>query len=112
MNYNIGSLNYNDNLNVCGTLDSATNTIKWLKLNMPESIEEVEDLVRMIVQSENVEHASAGDFEVWRWTDDKIIVIGYVNNLIVAGDMIDYLLDLLDGLHGEMIASVAGDIAA
>ena len=82
-------------------LSDANEIIEWLKVNKPCN-EEVDSLMRMIVEFKMNDDVSVGDYGI-RDVYGQRMIFGPINMLYIQGDeLIEYLLALLDGLEEEL----------
>jgi hypothetical protein len=96
----VGDFNSDD------VLLNANEMIAWLKMNKPDSVEEIDDLVRMIVEFKPHDDRQFGYYGI-REVGGQRLIFGWRNTLFVRGDeMVAYLLALLGGLREELESKV------
>jgi hypothetical protein len=87
---------------ISSPLSDANGVVDWLKMNQPRSENEIDDLVRLIVEFKIDDDVSIGDYGI-REVYGQRMIFGPCNMLYVQGDeLIGYLLGLLDGLKDEL----------
>jgi hypothetical protein len=89
---------------ISGPISDANAIVEWLKMNRPFSENEIDDLIRMIVEFKLNDDVSIGYYGI-REVDGQRMIFGPRNSLYVQGnELVVYLLELLVGLKEELNA--------
>jgi hypothetical protein len=87
---------------ISSPLSDVNAVVEWLKMNQPRSENEIDGLVRMIIEFKIDDDVSIGNYGIREVYGERLI-FGPNNMLYIQGDeLIGYLLDLLDGLKDEL----------
>lgn len=82
--------------------DWSSDVIEWLKLNGPYEVNEIDSLIKMVMEFKPSDDYSIGYYGI-RETWGIRLMCGPRNMLFLTDDtMVEYFLDLLEGMKDEM----------
>ncbi|MCX7308933.1 MAG: hypothetical protein NTZ72_13730 [Afipia sp.] len=82
-------------------LSEVTEVVEWLKENKPSNEDEMNELIRLIVDWDIQDDVEGDRYRSMRWKNELMICTGE-DVLSLDETMRQYMLDLLDGLKEEL----------